>query len=288
VPLYYAFGALSDRIGRKPVMLFGMVLTCIAIFPGFHMITRVGNPALDEANTRAPVVVVADPAECNLQFDPVGKTQFRTSCDLAKSTLTSSGVSYKNQAAPAGSLAEVRIGETVIPSADGRALDTKGLAALKTEVSGRIKAALVEAGYPAKADPARTNPVGLFLVLLVFCIGATALCNGASVSTDPNTTAVNSRQSCGGADPQANINAAIRSREAAQAVTIPKESLRRENGVQGVFVVVGNALQWRAVKIGVTNITHAQVTEGVAAGDRVVLATDIVLKPGMVVGAVAE
>ena len=88
--------------------------------------------------------------------------------------------------------------------------------------------------------------------------------------------------------PGANINAAIRSREAAQAVTIPKESLRRENGVQGVFVVVGNALQWRAVKIGVTNITHAQVTEGVAAGDRVVLATDIVLKPGMVVGAVAE
>jgi RND family efflux transporter MFP subunit len=88
--------------------------------------------------------------------------------------------------------------------------------------------------------------------------------------------------------PGANINAAIRSREAAQAVTIPKEALRRENGVQGVFVVVGNALQWRPVKIGVTNITHAQVTEGVAAGDRVVLATDIVLKPGMPVGAVAE
>ena len=88
--------------------------------------------------------------------------------------------------------------------------------------------------------------------------------------------------------PGANINAAIRSREAAQAVTIPKEALRRENGVQGVFVVAGNALQWRPVKIGVTNITHAQVTEGVAAGDRVVLATDIVLKPGMLVGAVAE
>ncbi len=88
--------------------------------------------------------------------------------------------------------------------------------------------------------------------------------------------------------PGANINAAIRSREAAQAVTIPKEALRRENGVQGVYVVAGNTVQWRAVKIGVTNITHAQVTEGVAAGDRVVLATDIVLKPGMAVGALAE
>ena len=175
VPLYLFFGWLSDRIGRKPVMLFGMVLLVLALFPGFHLITRAGNPALDEANTRSPVVVTADPAECSLQFDPVGKTQFRTSCDLAKSTLTTSGVSYKSVAAPAGTVAQVKIGEVVVPSADGRALDTKALAALKTDVSGRIKAALVGAGYPAKADPARTNLVGLFGVLMVFCIGATAL-----------------------------------------------------------------------------------------------------------------
>jgi hypothetical protein len=175
VPLYWAFGALSDRIGRKPVMLFGMVLMCVAYFPGFHLITRLGNPVLDEANTRAPVVVVADPSECSLQFDPVGKTQFRSSCDIAKSTLTSSGVSYRNEPAPAGTIAQVRVGGAVVPSADGGELDTKALAALKTEVGGRIKAALVEAGYPAKADPARTNGVGLFLVLMVFCVGATAL-----------------------------------------------------------------------------------------------------------------
>lgn len=88
--------------------------------------------------------------------------------------------------------------------------------------------------------------------------------------------------------PGANINAAIRSREAAQAVTIPKESLRRENGVQGVYVVSGNQLQWRPVKIGVTNITHAQVVEGVAAGDRVALATDIPVRSGLVVQPVSE
>jgi MFS family permease len=175
VPLYLFFGWLSDRIGRKPVMLFGMILTVLALFPGFHLITRAANPALDAANTRAPVVVMADPAECSLQFDPVGKTQFRTSCDLAKSTLTTSGVSYQTQAAPAGTLAQVRIGDVVVPSADGRSLDAKALAGLKTDVSGRIKAALTAAGYPAKADPAGTGVVNLFLVLLVFCIGATAL-----------------------------------------------------------------------------------------------------------------
>ena len=175
VPLYLGFGALSDRIGRKPVMLFGMILTVAATFPGFHMITQMGNPALAEASAKSPVVVVADPAECSLQFDPVGKSQFRTSCDIAKSTLTAAGVSYRNVAAPAGTLAQVRVGDTVVASADGRGLDTKALLALKTEAAGRIKAELKTAGYPLKADPARINIVGLFAVLMLFCIGATAL-----------------------------------------------------------------------------------------------------------------
>ena len=175
VPLYLAFGALSDRIGRKKVMLFGMILTTIAIFPGFHLLTRFANPALDQAATRSPVVVVADPAECSLQFDPVGRTQFRTSCDIAKSTLARAGVSYKNQAAPAGTVAVVRVGQTAVASASGVGLDTPALNALRTEVSGRIGAALTQAGYPPRADPSQVNAIGVFLVLLVFCIGATAL-----------------------------------------------------------------------------------------------------------------
>lgn len=88
--------------------------------------------------------------------------------------------------------------------------------------------------------------------------------------------------------PGANINASIRSREAQQAISIPKESIRREAGVQGVYVVSGNQLQWRPVNIGVTNITHAQVLEGVAAGDRVVLATDVPLRSGQLVTPVSE
>ena len=88
--------------------------------------------------------------------------------------------------------------------------------------------------------------------------------------------------------PGANINAAIRSREAAEAVIIPKESLRREGGGQGVSVLAGTQAQWRAVKLGVTNITHAQVLEGVAAGDRVLLATDVPIRAGQMVTGVSE
>ena len=175
VPLYLAFGALSDRIGRKPVMLFGMVLMVAAIFPGFHLMTRAANPLLDQAATSAPVVVVADPAECSLQFDPVGKTQFRTSCDIAKSTLARAGVSYANEAAPAGTLAQVRVGEVAVPSVDGSNMDAAALAEAKAGATARISAALTAAGYPPSADPARVNAVGVFLVLLVLCIGATAL-----------------------------------------------------------------------------------------------------------------
>jgi len=175
VPLYLFFGWLSDRVGRKVVMISGMVLTTAACFPAFHLITRTANPALDMAATNSPVVVVADPAECSLQFDPVGKTQFRSSCDIAKSVLTSSGVSYNNEAAPAGQVAVVKVGAVEVRSADGRGLDTPSLAKLKTAVSGDIKAALKTAGYPEKADPAQVNIVQLFLVLMVLVLGATAL-----------------------------------------------------------------------------------------------------------------
>jgi MFS family permease len=175
VPLYLFFGALSDKVGRKPVMLCGMVLSAVAFFPAFHLITRTANPALDRAVTASPVVVSADPAECSLQFDPVGKTQFRSSCDIAKSVLTSSGVSYSNVAAAPGSVAVVKVGAVDVPSADGRGLSTADLAKLKGEVGGRIKGALKDAGYPEKADPAGMNVAGLLGVLLILVIGATAL-----------------------------------------------------------------------------------------------------------------
>ena len=174
-PLYVFFGWLSDKVGRKIVMVCGMVLTTAALYPGFHMIVQAGNPALAQASATSPVVVIADPATCSLQFDPVGKAQFKSSCDIAKSVLTNAGVTYSNVAAPTGSVASVKVGPTVIPSADGTTLDPKALKALKAGVDAKIKAALKAAGYPAKADPARTNAIGIFLVMMFFTVGATAL-----------------------------------------------------------------------------------------------------------------
>ncbi len=173
--LYVVFGALSDRIGRKKVMLAGMVLALVAFFPGFHMLAKTLNPALAEAEARTPIVVVADPATCSLQFDPVGKASFVTSCDIAKSTLANAGVSYSNQAGPAGSVAQIRIGEAVVPSRDAQALPPAEAKAVKAEVEAAIKAGLAAGGYPAAADPERWNLLGAFGVLMIFVVAACAL-----------------------------------------------------------------------------------------------------------------
>ena len=173
--LYVFFGWLSDRLGRKPVMLFGMILALVAFFPGFHALTRAANPALAEAQASAPVTVVADPATCALQFDPIGKAAFASSCDIAKSVLSNAGVSYGNAEAPPGSVAMVRVGGTGVASVEGGGMDAAALKAARTDVETRVKAALVEAGYPAAADPARINMPLVFGILMIFIVAATAL-----------------------------------------------------------------------------------------------------------------
>lgn len=174
-PLYVFFGWLSDRVGRKWVLWFGMTLALVAFFPGFHMMARFANPALAEAEARTPVMVIADPAACSLQFDPVGKAKFVTSCDIAKSALANAGISYRNNEALPGAVASVTIGKNTVQAFEGAGLDTAAMKAAKADFEARLKAALVEAGYPAKADPERMNIPALFAVLVVFVIGATAL-----------------------------------------------------------------------------------------------------------------
>jgi len=173
--LYVFFGWISDRIGRKPVMLFGMILALIAIFPGFQALTRAANPALAEAQASSPIVVMADPATCALQFDPIGKTAFASSCDIAKSVLSNAGISYSNVAAVPGSVAMVRIGSLEIASVEGGGMDPAALKAARAGVETRLKAALVEAGYPARADPERINLPMVFGILMIFMVAATAL-----------------------------------------------------------------------------------------------------------------
>lgn len=173
--LYVFFGWLSDKVGRKPVMIGGMILALVAFFPGFHALTRMANPALAEAQAASPVSVIADPATCAVQFDPVGKATFTSSCDLAKAVLSNAGVNYDNIAAPTGSTAVVRIGDKQVASVEAAGLTGVELKAARTDVETRVKAALSEAGYPAKADPARFNWWGVFGVLMVFIVAATAL-----------------------------------------------------------------------------------------------------------------
>jgi len=173
--LYVLFGWLSDKVGRKPVMIGGMLLFLVALFPGFHALTVAANPALAEAQASSPVSVIADPATCAVQFDPVGKAAFASSCDLAKTVLSNAGVSYANVAAPAGTPAIIRIGDADVTSVEGAGLDAAGLKAARNDVETRVKAALVEAGYPTTADPDRLNWWAVFGILMIFMVAATAV-----------------------------------------------------------------------------------------------------------------
>ena len=170
-PFFVFWGWLSDKVGRKPIILVGCLLAALTYFPLFHALTGAANPQLAAATASAPVSVRADPADCALQFDPVGKTVFDSSCDIAKSYLAKAGVTYANIAAPAGSTAEVRIGEVVVTGFDGAALPRPDFAARKTEWEAGLGAALTSAGYPARADSALVNKplvVAILFILVMY------------------------------------------------------------------------------------------------------------------------
>ncbi|HSW13903.1 MAG TPA: MFS transporter [Solimonas sp.] len=172
-PFFIFFGWLSDRIGRKPVIMAGCAIAALSYFPVFKAITHYANPALETAAAVSPVTVLADPAQCSFQFDPVGKKVFDSSCDIAKSALAKSGVPYINAAAPAGAVAQVRVGETVIASFDGRALDKAGFKAQQEAFGKSLGEALAAAGYPKKADDAAIDKPMLVLLLTLLVIYVT-------------------------------------------------------------------------------------------------------------------
>ena len=174
-PLYILFGWLSDRIGRKLVMTTGVAFATVLLFPGFHMIVAAANPALDRAQRTAPVVLSADRATCSLQFDIVGKAKVASACDIAKSALASAGVSYTTLKAPSGAPTVLKVGGGEQVIADSRGLSPPEAVAVRTAATAKIGSALRAAGYPAVADPAQVNAVGVVLLLLVFTVGATAL-----------------------------------------------------------------------------------------------------------------
>ncbi|GGF39192.1 MFS transporter [Aliidongia dinghuensis] len=167
-PFFLVFGGLSDRIGRKPIIMAGCLLAVITYFPLFQGLTHYANPALEAAQAKAPVTVIADPADCSFQFNPVGTAKFTNSCDVAKAVLVSRGVPYENQAAAAGAVAQIKIGDQVIDAY--AAAEAKDKAPVFTKAVGDAVGA---AGYPAKADPTRIDYVMTTLLLVVMVLYVT-------------------------------------------------------------------------------------------------------------------
>jgi MFS family permease len=173
-PGFVFFGWLSDKIGRKPIILAGCLLAMATYFPLFEALTRYANPALFAAQAAAPVTVIADPAQCSFQFDPIGKNKFdSTSCDIAKSFLAKAGVSYNRVDAPAGTVAQIRGGATTLTAPDPRAVSGAERKAAIAAFQGKAKAALSAIGYPEKADPAAINKPMVVLILFVLVLYVT-------------------------------------------------------------------------------------------------------------------
>ncbi len=159
-PCFILFGWLSDKIGRKPIMLAGFALAVITYFPIFQGITHYANPKLEHALSAAPVVVTADPNQCSFQFKATGTETFTTACDIIKSTLVNLSVNYENVKAPAGTKASVKIGDTQLNA------DTPNLPAT-------IAAAVKNHGYPASADPKDINYPMTVLLLAILVVYVT-------------------------------------------------------------------------------------------------------------------
>jgi len=172
-PFFVFFGWLSDRIGRKPIIMAGCLLAALTYFPIFQGLTHYANPAIETASQTNPVVVSADPATCSFQFDPVGKKVFTNSCDIIKSALVKSGVPYSNEAAPAGTVASVKVGGTAVPSFEGAGLDAATFKTQSEAFGKQLGEALKGGGYPAKADPAAVNWPMLLVLLTILVLYVT-------------------------------------------------------------------------------------------------------------------
>ena len=171
-PFFVVFGTLSDRIGRKPIIMAGCLLAAVTYFPVFTALTKAANPDLAAAQARNKVVVSADRKECSFQFNPTGTAKFTSSCDVAKQVLAGASVSYENAEAPAGTVATIKIGEAAISSYTARGLNFEEAKKKDAEFKKLVADDLKSAGYPSKADPAKVDKVMVtailfYLVLLV-------------------------------------------------------------------------------------------------------------------------
>jgi len=168
-PFFVIFGALSDRLGRKRIILGGCLIAALTYFPIFGAMTHYANPALEKAINTEPVVVTADPSRCQFLFNPTGTKKFNSSCDIARTVLAQSSVSYTTVAAAPGTVATIKVGDKVIQGYDATGLSKEDTAARDKAFKKEIGDAIKAAGYPSKADPDQMNK-GMILLLLVILV----------------------------------------------------------------------------------------------------------------------
>ena len=159
-PFFIIFGWLSDKIGRKPIILAGFALAVVTYFPIFQGLIHFTNPKLEAALASAPVTVIADPNECSFQFNPVGIAKFTTSCDIAKSALVTRSVNYQNEVAPAGTKASVKVGDQTISTT-------------APDFAKQLGDAITKHGYPPSANTADINYVMTVILLTILVIYVT-------------------------------------------------------------------------------------------------------------------
>ena len=170
-PFFIVFGIMSDNIGRKKIIMAGCLIAAITYFPLFKGLTHYANPKLEAAINSAPVVVTADPNDCQFQFNPTGTKSFTSSCDIAKASLARRSVNYTNASAPAGTTASIKIGDKVIQSYDAKKVaDPKAAAA---DFTAKFTEAVNAAGYPTKADPEEINKPMVLAILVILVIYVT-------------------------------------------------------------------------------------------------------------------
>ena len=169
-PFFIVFGAWSDKIGRKPIIMAGCLLAVLTYFPVFTALTKAANPALAAAQAANKVVVTSDDKECSFQFNPTGTVKFTSSCDIAKQVLAGASVSYDNVPGVAGTPATITIGSTVIPSYSSKGLPAAEAKAKDGEFKKAVADALKAAGYPAKADMAKVDTFMVIAILTYLVI----------------------------------------------------------------------------------------------------------------------
>ena len=168
-PFFVIFGTLSDKIGRKPIILGGCLIAAVTYFPLFKALTEAANPDLARAQATAPVTLVANPAECSFQFNPTGTAKFTSSCDVAKQVLANNSVNYES--IDGSGVAQIKVGDKVIESYTSVGLSPEEAKAKDAAFKKTVISAVRDAGYPEKADPAKLNKplvVGILTLLVIY------------------------------------------------------------------------------------------------------------------------